>query len=80
MAGETLNESKLCRLCSIDIIEDGVNIFDENDSSEKLSVIISKYLPIKVCTFFFPVCVLKNYCFHNFKSLILENESILSLH
>ena len=40
--------SNLCRLCAVEIIEAGVNIFDDNNSSGQLVTIINRYLPIKV--------------------------------
>lgn len=47
MATVTLNESNICRLCSVEF-DNGVNIFESNNSSVQLDVIINRYLPLKV--------------------------------
>ena len=43
----TLEEANICRLCSAEF-DNGINIFESNNSSSQLDLIINRYLPIKV--------------------------------
>ena len=43
----TMNESNICRLCATEF-DDGISLFDCNNSSTSLEGIINRYLPIKV--------------------------------
>ena len=47
-----LNDSKICRLCSVDF-DNGITIFDAENSSSSLELIINRYLPLKVSQKFF---------------------------
>ena len=64
---QALSFSDLCRLCAVETVENGVNIFDEINSSEPLVAIINRYFPIKVMSNF---CLYKRLCTdlyrHNF--------------
>lgn len=42
-----LSDSKICRLCSVDF-DNGIAIFDAENSSSSLELIINRYLPLKV--------------------------------
>ncbi|EFX64592.1 hypothetical protein DAPPUDRAFT_118046, partial [Daphnia pulex] len=43
----TLEKSNICRLCSAEF-DNGIHIFESNNSSSQLDLIINRYLPLKI--------------------------------